>query len=434
MPPVFLPIVPNWQNGVRDTYEFKTDVFVSRDGTEQRRSQRVQPRRSITAAVLLDGDRLRVFSDAINAAKDGKVQVADFSADGAVLTETVADGATVLKVDHVPAWLTGSQPAVLLTGRKAQKVGVDFISGNQVILTAGVKGAVGFGAQLLPMLPAVLSATTSTSVYTNLVSTSSLTLQVEPGTVTREADPLPADSSPTSETKQVIGPAAIFYGRYALLRKPNYLQQPQVAFNLAYESVDYDRGVVKTFAPVPLVSRTLTATYMGVSHAETMALLDIFVRAKGRAGEIYVPTWGNDFPPILSIIDNKIMVDDPNFTNTYGDDRAHKAILIRKKDGTLHPFEIRSMTFSGGNSVIVTDNNVSVAPSDVEAVSWMFVSRFAQDSLTLEWRTNGVANITLSFTTLANLAAEDSYGSNWILATGYWRDGGIWQDAAVWED
>ncbi|RWO06288.1 MAG: hypothetical protein EOS07_21855 [Mesorhizobium sp.] len=431
---VFLPIVPNWQNGVRDTYEFKTDVFTTRDGSEQRRSLRVQPRRSINAAVLLDGERLRTFSDALHLARDGKVEIADFSADGAVLTSTVANGATVLTVDHVPAWLAGGITCVLQTGRQALKVTVELVDGNNVTLSTGVAGSVGQGAQLLPLLPASLGKTTTLSIYTTLVATSAIKFDIEPGTVVRIPDPLPIDGGPDAETTQFFGPAAIFYGRYVLLRKPNYLQQPQMAFNLGFETVDYGRGITKTFTPVPTISRTLTATYLAVSHADAMAMLDIFLRAKGRAGEIYVPTWGNDLPPVKGVTGNNIRVAGTQFFDAYGSDDAHRALLIRTKSGTLIPHEIVGMTTANGDTLIATTDTIGAAANQIESISWMFVARFAQDNFTIQWLTNGVANISLSFVTLSNLASDDSFGNNWILATGQWRDLGQWHDDSVWID
>ncbi|MER9680858.1 hypothetical protein NKJ23_16200 [Mesorhizobium sp. M0184] len=431
---VFLPIVPNWQNGVRDTYEFKTDVFTTRDGSEQRRSLRVQPRRSIEAAVLLDGDRLRGFSDALHLARDGKVEISDFSADSAILIETVANGGTVLTVDRVPAWLTGSMTCALLSGRQARKIIVDFVSGNQVVLTTGVVGSVGHGAQLLPLLPASLGKSTTLSIYTTLAATSALKLDVEPGTVVRTPDPLPIDDGPNAETTQFFGPAAIFYGRYVLLRKPNYLQQPQMVFNLAFETVDYGRGVTKTFTPVPAISRTLTANYLAVSHADAMAMLDVFMRAKGRAGEIFVSTWGKDFPPVEIVTGHNIRVTGTEFFDAYGADNAHRSLLIRTKSGDLIPHEITGMTTDSGDTLIATTDLIGTTADQIASISWMFVARFAQDAFTIQWISNGVANISLSFVTLANLASEDSFGNNWILATGQWRDNGQWQDGSVWQD
>ncbi len=431
---VFLPIVPNWRNGVRDTYEFKTDVFTARDGSEQRRALRENPRRTMEAALLLDGDRLRVFSDALNTAKDGKVEVSDFSADRATTLETVGDGATVFTVDRVPSWLGNGMTCCLVTGRKSRKVQIDFVTETNVVLTAGVSGAVGSGAHFLPFVPASVGNSATLSLHTTQVATSSIKFEIAPGTVVRVADALPFDSSSAGDSVQSFGPAAMLFGRYVLLRKPNYLNQPQMQFSFKFETVDYDRGVVKTFTPVPIISRTLTATYLAMSYADAMALLDIFIRCKGRAGEIYVPTWGSDFPPIVSASGNVIVVSGTDFYDTYHDDKAHAAILIRTTSGALKAFEITAMAKSGGNTTVQVHASHGLTKSTIDIVSWMFVSRFAQDALTVEWVTNQIANISLSFTTLENLAAESGYGSNWILATGYWRDRGEWIDSATWED
>lgn len=431
---VFLPFVPNWRNGIRDTYEFKTDVFTTRNGSEQRRATRINPRRALEVNVLLDGERMRGFADAVNRAKDGKVEIADFSAVPALVATTASSGATVLTIDSTPSWMTNGGTYVLMTGRTTSKINVDFVDNNTVILVNPLTKSVGAGACILPMLPAQIANSNTLSLYTNQVATAPLQFDVEPGFVVRTPDALPFDESTEGDSVQSFGPAAVLFGRYVLLRKPNFLNRPQVQFNLKFETVDYSRGVVKTFTPVPIVTRTLTATYMAVNHAEAMAILDIFMRCKGRAGEIYVPTWGSDFPPVMNVADKIVQIAGTDFYETYNEDRAHSAVLIRTKSGTLLPREINIMAASGGNTFIEFHEDVGVSATEIEQISWMFVSRFAQDSLTIEWVTNTVANISLSFVTLENLAAESSYGSNWILATGYWRDRGQWVDSAVWED
>lgn len=430
---IFLPIVPNWRNGIRDVYEFKTEIFTSRDGTEQRRSQRIQPRRSITAAILLDGDRMRTFADAMNKARDGKVEISDFSGDPAYLTHTVAADESLLQLDVIPHWMVSGSYICIVSGRRSTKARVDFISGNTVVLSANLRDAIGSGAKVLPLIAGSLDQSNSISIYTNSVATTSLKINIEPGTVLRSPDPLPDDVTQT-QTKEAFGPAALFKGRYVLLKKPNYLNQPTLAFNLGFQTVDYGRGITKTFTPLSIVSRTLTATYSGLTRESVLAMLDIFLRCRGQAGEIYVPTWGNDLPEVLAVSVDSIRVKGTDFYDTYFQDPAHAAILIRKRDQSLLPCEITHMYVSQGDTWIVCTDEIAATASEIEMVSWLFVARFAQDSLTLDWRTDGTASAVLSFVTLANLAAEDSFGNNWILATGFWRDRGVWEDNNVWKD
>lgn len=430
---IFLPLVPNWKNGIRDVYEFKTDIFTSRDGSEQRRSQRIQPRRSITSAVLLDGDRLRHFSDALNKARDGKVEISDFSGDAALTKKTALEGESLLEVERVPDWLVDGVSLTLLTGRRSTKAKVDFVSGNIVILTTPLRASVGAGAKLLPLIEGSLAQSNTVSYYTNATGVTSLKVNIEPGSVQRTPDPLPTNQTNTY-TQGAFEPAAMFMGRYVLMKKPNYVAQPQVAFNLGFETVDYGRGVVKTFTPLSAISRTLTATYSGMDRPSVMALLDIFLRCKGRAGEIYVPTWGNDLPKVKQISVDSIKVEGSDFFDTYFQDPAHVTMLIRTKSGTLIPCEITHMYVSEGDTWIVCADELGINANEVEMVSWLFVARFAQDALTIDWKTDGIASVALSFLTLANLAPEDSFGGNWILSTGFWRDRGVWEDNNVWID
>ena len=430
---VFLPIVPNWRTAIRDTYDFRTAIFTTRDGSEQRRSERIQPRRNLTIAAILDGHRLRNFADAINKARDGKIEISDFTGDPAYTTETVAAGESLITLDVIPAWLTGEVYFTLVTGRRAIKVRADFISGRQVVLTAPLAESVGEGAKILPLIPAFVEPTNSMTMHTNSVATTSLKFSVEPGTKQRTPDPLPTASSET-QTQDSFGPAAMFQGRYVLLKKPNYVNAPTMALRLGLEKVDYERGVVGVFNPIPMVQRTLTATYTGMSREDVLAFLDIFIRCKGQAGEIFVPTWGNDLPDPLEVSVDSIKLKGSDFYDTYFQDKAHATILIRDNNGMLRPREITHMYLSDGDTWIVCDSQIGVTASQIQSISWLFVSRFASDSLTIEWKTDGVASIVLSFTTLANLAAEDSFGGNWILATGFWRDRGAWEDSNVWID
>ncbi|MGA1831671.1 hypothetical protein [Rhizobium wenxiniae] len=386
------------------------------------------------ATILLDGSRTRSFADALNRAKDGSVNIADFTAAPAITSSTLNAGATVIPIDSKPAWLVGGITCALLTGRNSITVQVDFVDGNTVGLVLPLPSAVGAGSQLLPLVPGSIGNSTMLSHATVAVATTNLRIDVEPGFVVRNSDNLPFNTAGGGETAQVIGPAGLLLGRYVLLRKPNFLNRPQVQFNIPFQKVDYGRGKTKTFAPVAMVSRTLTATHLAMSRAEALAILDIFLRCKGRAGEIYVPTWGDDLPAVKLASGDVLRVTGSDFYDTYLDDPAHAAVLIRTKDGKLYPREFRGMARSGADTDIFLSSNVNIPAANIDGVSWMFVARFAQDTMTVEWVTTEVANIALSFVTLANLAAESGFGTNWILDTGYWRDRGEWVDSEVWRD
>ena len=432
MSDVFLPIVPNWANGVQETYGFLTSVFVSRDGSEQRRSQRILPRRSLAIAALLDGDRLSSFSAAVNRALDGVMVTADFCAEAALTVGTLAAGGQLLEVRSKPSWLFGGAEVAIITGRRAVRAQVDFTSGTLVTLLSPVRDAIGAAAKIYPLIPVELGQATNLSMHTNLIATTAVTVDVIPGTAVREPADLPVEGdAPLSG----VATAAMFRGRYVLLLRPNYLRSPEIAFASQHQRVDYGRGVVKTYAPVSMLSRTFTAEYMGKTRNRVLGLLDIFLRAKGRGGEVLVPTWGNDLPEVLSTGVNRVTVAGTEIYDSFNEDPAHKTVLIRRRDGALIPAQIISMSTQDGDTRVFFDEDLpaGTTPEQIKSICWLMVCRFAQDDLTVNWVTDTVANLSLSFVALVNQPVEDIF-SNWILATGYWRDSGEWVDSETWRD
>lgn len=432
MPDVFLPIVPNWQGGVRETYEFLTSIYASRDGTEQRRSERVDPRRSVEIAALLDGERLRDFIGAITRAQDGIVFAGDFTAESAAITQSVVAGGQVLQLTSIPAWLVPGVRIAVVSNRRCRFSTVDAVVGLSVLLSTEMPDAIGTGARVVPVIEAEVGQARSVTLHTTLIGTTSLTLNVTPGTETLGAAELPDEVSGPVDG---AGVAAMFRGRYVLLRKPNFVRAPEMAFDSPHTKIDYGRGVSRNYAPVPMVSRTITVEYLGIGRADILGMRDIFLRAKGRAGEIFVPTWTEDFGSRGEIGVNYIVVHGTDFYHAYAADPAYRTILIRTVDGKVQPAQINSINISGPNSVVWLDADlVGIAgPGSIARISWMFVCRFAQDELSIDWSTATVADLAMSFTTLHNLPVEDAW-SNWILATGYWRDSGEWIDSEVWRD
>ena len=413
---VFIPLVPNWSNGVRETYEFKTDIFTSHDGTEQRRSDRIQPRRTLSAAILLDGERFRVFQDCVNRAKDALVQIPDYTAEPAVFGDV-----------SMPDWFVDGADVAVLRERWSRKGQVD---GSTVTIEpldgisfsngsfsggysdgfdthgSGDTGAtIQDGDLILPLINANIRASNSLSMHTASVATSTVEFTSLPGSIQRTPSETPID-------------AAAFLGRYVLTLRPNWSQNPTIQFTNGFETVDYDRGVIKNFVPDKFISRTMTGRYIGVGRDRVNELLDIFLRCKGRAGEILLPSWSNDFPRVLNVSGDAITVRGIEFFETYAEDPAHQTVLLYDRAGNKYPMDISTWAVTGGNTVIHFTATVPLIASNIAAISWLFVARFAQDSLTIEWQTYNVANVSLSFSLLENLTVEEVFSAS----IGQWID------------
>lgn len=420
---VFLPVVPNWRFPVRDTYEFRTEILSSRDGTESRSALREHPRRKIEFTALLDGSRNRDMAMAMAAGRDGRFEIADYTAEPAFISAASAGTSNLSLLISGPEWLDGALSEIaVVSSRTAQKVGVSGISGETISLSDPLQMAVSDGAVIYPVLDVIQAQSLTMSVSTTTLASVDMAFDVTPGT-----------SLENSNDSDILS-AGVFYGRYVLLKKPNYMRAPRVNFEMTFERVDFERGVVNTYAPVPFTRRSLSAEFVGFDRAGVRELLDLFLRNKGKLGEIYVPTWGDDFPAVTAITGTSMTISGRMFYDAYATDEAHTAFLVKKTNGELLPFEIQSMTLNAGNTVLNVDRTVGLSPSEITSASWMHVCRFANDALVIDWETNAVASVVLPFLSLKNMPVENLYGSNWILATGYWRDLGQWEDTATWKD
>ena len=99
---MFDTLKPNWGEAVRAVISYSTDVFESRDGTEQRRSTRSVPREELSFKAMLCGDEYRDLIAALTQIGSGEIAITDFrdgsevsgyldaSTEGEALTGTVA--------------------------------------------------------------------------------------------------------------------------------------------------------------------------------------------------------------------------------------------------------------------------------------------------------------------------------------------------------
>ena len=492
MPSVFLPLVPNWKSSVTDTFEFLTDIFTSEDGTEQRRSNRMIPRRSLSMSMVLDGDRRRVFADTMNRMRTNTGELTDFTAEPAFIIGD--DPRKIYSMSHIPSWLTVGTRVAIVTGRWAMQgtvatlgdyafdmdayseafggtVDVTFgpietigdyefdidayseayggrravhVVSESITLLDGVSfEASGFdqgfaggfvnpdivggpgvrdGSYLLPIAAGNFAKSQTTTIMNNNVATTNVTFDVAAGSVGRTPDATPQ-----------VGSAALYKGRYVLLRRPNFLSSPTAAFVLPFEQIDYGRGVARSYADTSIMSRTLTGTYLGIGRDQVNAIRDVFLRARGRAGEILVPSWGLDLPPVVSVTGNTMKVYGTTFYDSYNGDKAHKTLLIHAKNGSAQPMTITAMSKTADSTIITFDAAVPFTKAAILGSSWLFVARFAQDSLTCDWITTEYANVVLSFTTLENLPAEQGFGADWSLDTGYFTSG-TWSASNLWPE
>jgi hypothetical protein len=221
------------------------------------------------------------------------------------------------------------------------------------------------------------------------------------------------DVTPVSEpfVNPPVAPET-FKGRELFMTRPNWGSQPSIDFKAIRDVVDFDRGKTAVFTPVAFQSRVSTYSYIGRDYDTAKAALDFFCRMLGQAKEFYMPTWEQDIiiKGTTSSGSTHIRVAGTSFATAYADSTVYKALTVFLLDGTIYHRIVADIyvvdDLIGQDSIIsVTEAFPEILDANnVRMISWLPVWRHASDTLTVEWKTNSVAQYQMAMKMLEDLA------------------------------
>lgn len=393
----FLPIAPNWTSTVSAVYEFKTNVFSADDGTEQRWSMRSSPRRSLRFDSLLLAPRWQEMDGILRRPTAGWHTVADVTRpDAPALTGSpypAEAGTLTVSVDAVPAWLAAGAVVAVLHGYAIEPLVVASVSGTNVVFSTPLSRSFASGCRIVPVVPVELGGEPQLTAMTDSAATVSWALNVQPG---------------SEQPDYGVAPAT-YDGRELWTQKPNWAVTPQFNYLQPIEKVDMGYGVVGRYAPVVIGGRVSQATYLQRSRADVAEIVAFFGRCRGRRGEFYAPTWLNDMMPTEDIVagSTTIRVTAPKLSQLHPDRNVYRDVYIETRSAGVLIRRVVEMTGGlTGSRITFTQSLPSLALGDVLAMHWLPLCRHASDALTVEWITDGIANVVLSPQAIQWRAAE----------------------------
>jgi hypothetical protein len=382
------PYAPDWSRGFAVTRSFSTDIFTSRDNTEQRRAIRDEPRLSAQYRTVLSGADRRAADLHMRAWQNMPVVVPDF-ARWARLTGSSAAGATTISVSPMPAWIAADQPLVLCKAGIEEQVLVVGVVGSTVTLDDPLVNAFGVGDVVRPAFFGLFNAQLSSSRINGDAAAYDVAISGYPG-----GEP-PRDAGTAWASLNSI---EIF------TPLPDYAGGLSVGHLWPVDQVDFGRGRTAQFRPVDFMARTLEAEFNGMPLAQAAQLEQFFDRMKGRRGAFYVPTWESDFVLAASATSGSsafIASGTALFDNFGTTDYAavNEGVAVCLTNGTILYRRITGITASGSDSRVAVDSawGVALSSATVARISRMVLSRFASDDMTTSWRTPLSASSRLSF-------------------------------------
>lgn len=394
------PLPINWAGGYKQTLEFKTEIIPSRSGKEQRIALRTTPRRSVEFRCIAAAADRREVNRNLDLAHYIDFIVPDVPK-GIELPTAVMAGGTDISVGSVPSWASNGAVLTLLNGGDSGLCRVQAVDAGLGVITLSEPLDTDWplGTVLCPGIIGALADTTATSRATNDVIDLGLSLSERPGYLNYTS---PAAASVTHN------------GREVLLEKPNWSSPVSVSHSWATEEVDYARGTVARFVPTAFGTRATRWEFSRSGKAEALSLIETFMRARGRRGEFYAPTWENDLPPKSAIVSGTsyLRVEGTEAALEYNGSTVFTRLLLVKSDGTYMIRRVSSwstVTDGDGSDSLLTLSEpwpADIPLSDIIMVSFLTCNRFASDILTVDWLTDSVASIQFNIQTIEDLSAE----------------------------
>jgi hypothetical protein len=395
---------PNWRDPVTVTHEFKTEIITSRSGLEQRRSLRETPRKRVEFVATIANtdvrDALRQFRRYMERGQNKTAVMPEFPRRVGV-TEAPTSGSDLVQLESVPAWLVENRSVVLHDSRGSSLYRVLHVSGTTLQLAQKLTRDWGSDTSVVAGLTGRLPDALPTTDRASFVTEVSVRFDAYVGA---EVD----------EAFDAGDPVIEFDGREIFPWRPDWSFDPNVDMQWPIEEVDFEFGLTERFRIVEFPARMFKAQFLASTSAAAEAMLRFFLRAKGRRGEFFIPTFENDLrlrqpTPIGS---NVIRLVGLEPLRTYTDSPVHKVLLVRQRDGSYHPFKVvlvSQVNDSLGEDTLIELTEVSpivIGGPDTSTIDWMYLARLGSDSLTFSWVRSDVARVQISFQTLPYAEAE----------------------------
>lgn len=378
---ILLNVMPNWVEGFKEVFEYRTDILTSFNKKEQRRSLMSQPRRKITYTGLMQGELQNQLKNKLFSWMDKPLSVPLWYQQSTLL-EPVDAGSNeiVLDVKNYD-FQVGVDICIWVDFNNFELVEIESIGGNNVTLKSPLSNSYNSGISVYPTLEVRLEESVSLRHHSSTVG---------------EVDfDLTADIHKTKmKMPELYQPDMIYDGIEVLLRKPNWAENVNDEYEASVDVADYGYGVQRWFDrnTPSLVTRSMT--FVAKTYDEILWFKSFIHRNKGAFKSFIVPSWTDDvrLSEFYGEGSLTLRVRSDTLGITADDFRDRKYLRVNTSKGVYY-LTISGISVSGDSIVIsiVSAMNVNLEVDEVINISFMAKYRFASDEISCSFLTKNTA-------------------------------------------
>lgn len=387
---ILFPFEPNWSSSVIETLEWKTNIFVSYDGTEQRSQIRSKPRLTLSYSTMTKGAEARQFRNLMYGWQHRQYAVPMWY-DVVVMTGGVNQGATTIGLNTENIGFQVGGLAVLFSDFETFEVfEIESITPISLVTTRPLEFSWPIGTKVYPVNQALISK--------NLPTTS-------PIASVKLAD-IEFRMSPTDSTPFVPdAPAPVELGSYEyILNTPNWGVDVTDEYARDYGELDNITGALQQIQHPDFSKNLFTYQWMLKGKSEIKEFREMLQRCKGMLKPVYLPTWFQDFTLYEKIQagSSSIRIVKQRYEEMVGNSVIQNAIVIRKRMGGYYTRVISGVSSTDDYEVISFNDVIpeEILIDQVATISIVRLMRLAADQVTIEYLNATLALVQPTFITV----------------------------------
>lgn len=415
------PFRPDWEGGILEKLEWLTDVMASTKGAEQRRPQRLTPRKVLEASFLPHGRGRSVFDLYVSTLGNAEWYVplwhdvdmltSALAIDGEELHTDVAyreftlNGLAVIRVpptaDHDATTFT--YEIVKVTGRTTTSLLIERAQEETVARAWPV------GSEIYPLRKArftdqpvaeIMAASVhSTNMSFTITEPNEWSGQVrkagyghgysESWSIANDISPL----VPKANLGRVFEPEnlPLFEGFRVLNVVPDYNQSMTLAYDRVLSLLDNSNGIPQSMDQLGFGVPTQKHTWFIYGREELSKLRTLLYWLRGKVRPLWVPTFNDDVQLIAPAEEGATYIDIAEIGYVeLGSGINRQALAINLNDGTWIFRRIVASVQGAGFERLELSSALprALGANDVYKISFMAVCRMAQDTVELSHETD----------------------------------------------
>lgn len=375
------------QAGLTEALEWKTDVLVANDGSEQRAGLRVAPRQSFEASILLSDSAQISLAQALINYGQGLEWKWPCWHEATRLPSALSAGAASILLDTTTSdYRDDSQAVIWASADSYEVVDISTVSDTGLTLAYPTESTWPAGTEIMPLRAAILSGSARRDDYPAGRMGWTVTMAV-------------TDNIALSTSASVLQ-----YLNQDVLDQPWLFPGETVQRDLSREldTLDPETGAWATYQRGEYPAQAVQQKWYLKNRAQSWAFRTWLHRRFGRAVPCWVPSWTADLhlTSTPGVASTTIQTADTHWRDYGVTNPAMQHVAIMGNDGSITCRQITGGA-SGGTGVEVLTLNGAVGTSSIKRISFFGLHRLYADRVELDWQRVGVANVQASMITVA---------------------------------